>query len=275
MIRQRRITPDGEDMAERRITPGGVLCSIVVTLAVLVGAGPVRASTGTIPWEITADSLVRLDEPNSILAEGNVIMIRPKNLGPGGMFIRADWARYDVERGTVKARGNVYILSGRDEITAKSVDMDLGSETGTFRDSTIFMAENHMYVTGQEVVKTGEFSYTLKKGWATACKPEEGKSPPWSFTSSTTKLTVDGMAQMTNAVFHVKNAPLAYTPYFTFPAKTKRESGLLFPEWSHSSRSGLGLMVPLFSMSPPARISPSIPVTSPRGASSMAENSAM
>ncbi|PKN44726.1 MAG: hypothetical protein CVU58_09180, partial [Deltaproteobacteria bacterium HGW-Deltaproteobacteria-16] len=159
MIRQRRITPDGEDMAERRITPGGVLCSIVVTLAVLVGAGPVLASTGTIPWEITADSLVRLDEPNSILAEGNVVMVRPKNLGSGGMFIRADWARYDVERGTVKARGNVYILSGRDEITAKSVDMDLGSETGTFRDSTIFMAENHMYVTGQEVVKTGEFSY--------------------------------------------------------------------------------------------------------------------
>lgn len=256
MIRQRRITPDGEDMAERRITPGGVLCSIVVTLAVLAGAGPVLASTGTIPWEITADSLVRLDEPNSILAEGNVVMIRPKNLGSGGMFIRADWARYDVERGTVKARGNVYILSGRDEITAKSVDMDLGSETGTFRDSTIFMAENHMYVTGQEVVKTGEFSYTLKKGWATACKPEEGKSPPWSFTSSTTKLTVDGMAQMTNAVFHVKNAPLAYTPYFTFPAKTKRESGLLFPEWSHSSRSGLGLMVPLF-----LNVSPSTDIT--------------
>ena len=256
MIRQRRITPDGEDTAERRITPGGVLCSIVVTLAVLAGVDSVRASTGPIPWEITADSLVRLDEPNSILAEGNVVMIRPKNLGPGGMFIRADWARYDVERGTVKARGNVYILSGRDEITAKSVDMDLGSETGTFRDSTIFMAENHMYVTGQEVVKTGEFSYTLKKGWATACKPEEGKSPPWSFTSSTTKLTVDGMAQMTNAVFHVKNAPLAYTPYFTFPAKTKRESGLLFPEWSHSSRSGLGLMVPLF-----LNVSPSTDIT--------------
>ncbi|MBU4230830.1 MAG: hypothetical protein KKG88_11100, partial [Proteobacteria bacterium] len=78
-------------MAERRITPGGVLCSIVVTLAVL--AGPVRASTGgPVPWEITADSLVRLDEPSSILAEGNVVMIRPKSLGTGGMFIRADWA---------------------------------------------------------------------------------------------------------------------------------------------------------------------------------------
>lgn len=250
-----RITPDGEDMADRRITPSGVLwCGIVVTLAALVGPG--QASARSIPWEITADSLVHLNDPDSILAEGNVIMIRPKDQGPGGMYIRADWARYDKERGTIKARGNVYVLSGRDEITATSADLNLEAETGTFRDSTIFMAESHMYVTGQEVVKTGEFSYILKKGWATACKPEEGKSPPWSFTSSTTNLTVDGMARMTNVVFHVKDAPLAYTPYFTFPAKTKRESGVLFPEWSHSSRSGFGLMVPVF-----LNISPSTDIT--------------
>jgi LPS-assembly protein len=250
-----RITPDGEDMAERRITPGGVL-SIVVALAALVGLAPAPALAKPIPWEITADSMVHLNDPDSILAEGNVIVIRPKSLGPGGMFIRADWARYDKERGTIKARGNVYILSGADEITANRAEMDLETETGTFTDSTIFMAETHMFVTGEEVAKTGEFSYTLKKGWATACKPEEGKSPPWSFTSTTTKLTVDGMAQMTNAVFHVKDAPLVYTPYFTFPAKTKRESGLLFPEWSHSSRSGLGLMVPVF-----LNVSPSTDIT--------------
>jgi len=239
----------------KRITPGCVpWCSIVVILAALVGPG--SALSRPIPWEITADSLIHLNDPDSILAEGNVIVIRPKGQSPGGMFIRADWARYDKERGTVKARGNVYILSGADEITANSADMDLEAETGTFFDSTIFMAETHMYVTGQEVVKTGEFSYTVKKGWATACKPEEGKSPPWSFTSTTTKLTVDGMAQMTNAVFHVKDAPLAYTPYFTFPAKTKRETGVLFPEWSNSSRSGFGLMVPVF-----LNVSPSTDIT--------------
>ncbi|HIJ89780.1 MAG: LPS assembly protein LptD [Desulfobulbaceae bacterium] len=243
-------------MADRWITPGGVLCSIMVTLAALIGFGTGQASARPVPWEITADSLVHLKDPDSILAEGNVVVIRPKSQGPAGMFIRADWARYDVEHGTVKVRGNVYILSGRDEITASSADMNLEAETGTFTDSTIFMAESHMYVSGEEVVKTGAFDYTLKKGWATACKPEEGKSPPWSFTSSTTTLTLDGMAQMTNAVFHVKDAPLAYTPYITFPAKTKRESGLLFPEWSNSSRSGFGLMVPVF-----LNVSPSTDIT--------------
>lgn len=244
-----------DHMVNKRITSGPVLCGIALTLGVLSGTGPSQAAARSLPWEITADSLVHLKDPDSILAEGNVIVIRPKGQGTG-MFIRADWARYDVERGTIRARGNVHILSGADEITAGSADLNLEAQTGTFTDSTIFMAENHMYVSGQEVVKTGEFSYTLNKGWATACKPEEGKSPPWSFTSSSAKLTVDGMAQLSNAVFHVKDLPLAYTPYMVFPAKTKRESGLLFPEWSNSSRSGFGLMVPVF-----LNISPSTDAT--------------
>ena len=153
----------GEEMVEKLITPGGGLC-IVVILAALVGLGPAPASAKPIPWEITADSMVHLNDPDSILAEGNVVVIRPKSLGPGGMFIRADWVRYDKERGTIKARGNVYILSDADEITANKADMNLETETGIFTDSTIFMAETHMYVTGEEVEKTGEFSYTLKKG---------------------------------------------------------------------------------------------------------------
>jgi len=229
-------------MTGRRKISGAILPGILLSLAVI--AGPALAAPP--PWEITADSMVHLNDPDSIVAEGNVIVIKPKSAGPASVFIRADWARYDLALGTIKARGNVRIISGSDEITAESAELDLAAETGSFTDSTIFMAESHMYVAGAEVQKTGPFSYTMKKGWATACKPEEGKSPPWSFTSSSTNLTMDGMATMTNAVFHVKNTPLAYTPVLIFPAKTKRESGVLFPEWSHSSRNGFGLTVPIF-----------------------------
>lgn len=230
-------------MAGLRKITGGLLPGLLLTLAVFLNHAQASAPP---PWEITADSLVHLSDPDSLLAEGNVIVVRPKSLSPTSMFIRADWARYDLAKGSIKARGNVRIISGSDEISAESADLDLDAESGFFTDCTIFMAESHMFVTGAEVQKTGPFSYTLKKGWATACKTEEGKSPPWSFTSSSTSLTVDGMATMSNAVFHVKNAPLAYTPFLIFPAKTKRESGMLFPEWSQSSRNGFGLTVPIF-----------------------------
>ncbi len=199
-----------------------------------------------VPWEITADSLIHLKAPEGILAEGNVILSRPKEKDPGGMVIRADWVRYDVERGTVKARGNVYVLSNQDEVRAKHADLDLSGKVGTFYDSTIFLAETHMYIQGEEVVKTGEFIYNLKQGWASSCRIEEGKPAPWAFRSKKAKLTIDGMAQLQHVTFHVKDKPVLYSPYLSFPAKTKRESGFLFPEWSHSSRSGFGLVAPYF-----------------------------
>ncbi len=226
-------------------------------LALFLLAGlPAEAAARPAPWEITADSLIHLKEPESVLAEGNVILTRPRGEDPRSMVIRADWVRYDLERGTVKARGNVYVLSARDEIRAGSAELDLEAKTGTFRDSTLFMAETHMFVKGDEVVKTGDFTYTLTNGWASACRTPEGERTPWSFRSSRTKLTVDGMAHLTNVRFQVQDVPVLYTPYFTFPAKTKRESGFLFPEWSHSSRDGFGLVAPFF-----LNISPSQDVT--------------
>lgn len=230
----------------------GSFAALFLLLGILGGA--VHAKP--IPWEITADSLIHLQDPESILAEGNVILNRPKEQDPNAMIVRADWVRYDVERGTVKARGNVYILSADDEITATVADLDLNTKTGTFSDSTIFMADTNMYITGEEVVKTGEFTYTLKKGWASSCKVEEGRRAPWSFRSSTAKLTVDGMAHLTNVRFQVKEVPVLYSPYMSFPAKTKRETGFLFPEWSHSSRDGFGFTTPFF-----VNISPSSDVT--------------
>ncbi|MGV1100111.1 LPS-assembly protein LptD [Thiovibrio sp. JS02] len=230
--------------------------SLAVILLILFGFSPEPLFAKPVPWEITADSLIHLKDPESILAEGNVILTRPKEQDPKAMVIRADWVRYDVERGTVKARGNVYVLSARDEIAARSADLDLEAKTGTFTDSTIFMAETHMFVRGDEVVKTGDFTYTLTNGWASACKTVEGERTPWSFRSSKTKLTVDGMAHLSNVRLQVKDVPVLYTPYLTFPAKTKRESGFLFPEWSHSSRDGFGITAPFF-----VNISPSQDVT--------------
>ncbi|HIJ78655.1 MAG: hypothetical protein OEY01_05960, partial [Desulfobulbaceae bacterium] len=141
----------------------GLVCSLAFLLVVFsLAVGGVWAKP--LPWEVTADSLVHLKEPESILAEGNVILNRPKESSPDPMIVRADWVRYDVELGVIRARGNVYVLSGQDEIAADLADLDLNSKTGTFYNSTIFMADTHMFITGDEVVKTGDFTYDLKNG---------------------------------------------------------------------------------------------------------------
>jgi len=207
------------------------------------------------PWQITADSLIHLQMPEGILAEGNVILSRAGN-APGTMVLRADWVRYDVERGLIKARGHVYIITGQDEILAESASMELEGETGIFTEATVFLAEDHLYIIGSEIEKTGEITYIIHDGWVSACDPyNPEKTPPWAIRSSRTDIKVDGMAIMKHARFQVKEVPFLYTPWMTFPVKTKRETGFLFPEWSHSSRNGVGFVLPFFvNLSPSADI---------------------
>lgn len=216
---------------------------------------PVACWAKPVPWEITADSLIHYKEPESIFAEGNVILSRPKEAG-APLIIKADWIRYDVERSMVKARGNVSIDSPGEEVAAESAKLNLNTQVGTMESATIFLVDNHLYIKGEQVDKTGEQTYTLHDGWASACRPTDGSRPAWSIESKRANLTVDGMAHLTHARLNVKETPVLYSPYLLFPAKTKRETGFLFPEWSHSSRDGFGFTEPFF-----VNLSPSSDVT--------------
>lgn len=198
------------------------------------------------PWQITADSLIHYKQPESIFAEGNVVLNRPEESGPMPLTIKADWVRYDVERGTIKARGNVSMVSEDEDIVAESAILDLNTQAGTLSSATLFLADNKIYIKGSEIVKTGELTYVIEDAWASACRPDGKKRPPWAIRSSKSSLTVDGLAVLKNATFHVKEVPIAYTPYMMFPAKTKRETGFLFPEISQSSRNGFGFLPPFF-----------------------------
>lgn len=262
----------------------GVFCALLGLIVYGISLSAPEIAAAQNPWQIKADTLTHLKFPESILAEGNVVMSRTevktpaaeteaeteaeidaeadaetgKSAGakakkekekkrPKTMALRADWVRYDVERGVIKARGNVYIITGQDEILAEATTMDLEAQTGIFTEATVFMADDHLYVIGREIDKTGETTYIIHDGWASACDPyNPQKKPPWGIRSRRTDVRLDGMAIMEHARFHVKNVPVLYTPWMTFPVKTKRETGFLFPEWSHSSRNGSGVNFPFF-----------------------------
>jgi len=217
---------------------------------------PLAAWAKPAPWEITADSLIHYENPKSIFAEGNVVLVRPKEAGPP-LTITADWMRYDVELGLVKARGHVFIESpGGDEVTAESAKLDLNTQVGTMEEATIFTADNHLYIKGKEVEKTGELTYTLHDSRISACEPVPGKSQAWAIESKQAKITIDGMTHLTHPLLQVKDVPVVYSPYLVVPTKTKRETGFLFPEWSQSSRDGFTVLAPFF-----INLSPSADVT--------------
>jgi LPS-assembly protein len=235
-------------------------------------------------WNISADKVVRYENPNSIVAQGNVILEKNEKVVPKSakvlkttawaelleeqgkpaevpasqvektnapvyqitVTIKADWMVYDVELESIKAKGNVQIITNEEQLFAKEVTLHLTQETGKFADATILRNELSLHLEGKVIEKTGFDTYRIDDGWVITCKLEEGETPPWSFSSANTEIRQGGYAVLTHARFNIKNVPVFYSPYMILPAKNTRQSGFLFPYFSTSTISGIGLNLPFF-----------------------------
>ncbi|OHE22751.1 MAG: hypothetical protein A2Z43_09770 [Syntrophobacterales bacterium RBG_19FT_COMBO_59_10] len=75
----------------------------------------------------------------------------------------------------------------------------------------------------------------------------DGDKPDWRLAGRELELTVDGYGTLKDGRFLVRDLPLLYLPYFIFPAKTTRQTGLLFPRFSYSrDKNGLDVELPFY-----------------------------
>ena len=235
-------------------------------------------------WNISADKIARYEDPNSIVAQGNVILTKREKLPPKKsaaeikasmwsrlleeeakpeittnkvkkpstpvyqttMTIQADWMVYDVDLESIKAKGHVQISTADNQLFAKEGTLNLVSETGNFSNATILNKDNTLHLEGKKIEKTGVDTYRINDGWVITCKLEDHETPPWSFSSSETNVRQDGYAVLRNAKFNIKNVPVFYTPYLLVPVKDTRQTGVLFPEFSSSTNNGFGFDLPFF-----------------------------
>ncbi len=160
--------------------------------------------------------------------------------------ISADWIAYDVDRSSIKARGNVSIKNDNDQLLAESATVNLTQETGSFKQATIIRDSSDLHLEGETIEKTGFNTYHIEDGWVITCKVAKGETPPWSFASTDTTITQGGYATLKHATFRIKGVPVLYTPWLMLPVGNKRKTGFLFPEISNSDRSGFGFNLPLF-----------------------------
>jgi len=158
----------------------------------------------------------------------------------------ADWIAYDVDNGSIKAKGHVSIQNDTDQLLAKEGVFNLTEETGSFKEATILRQSMDLHLEGEIIEKTGSNTYHIQDGWVVSCKFDEEKTPPWSFAASDTKITQGEYAILKHARFRIKDVPVFYTPWLALPVGNKRQTGLLFPEISNSNRNGFGFNLPLF-----------------------------
>ncbi|HOP46939.1 MAG TPA: LPS assembly protein LptD [Desulfobacteraceae bacterium] len=189
------------------------------------------------PWKISARSLTYDMGKESYMAEGDVVIEkRDQN-------IRAQKAVYNVTTGKAVLTGDVYLEAGGDILTGDKAFIDLNSQTGKIINGRLFLRENHFYVSGDVMEKFEGDTYLVKDCILTTC---DGKNPDWAISGSEVKVTIEGYGTVKHASVRARGMPLFYVPYMIFPAKTKRQSGLLPPRLGYSHMNGADIELPFF-----------------------------
>jgi LPS-assembly protein len=135
-------------------------------------------------------------------------------------------------------------------ISCNAMQVNLATETGFIEKGTIFIQENHFYIQGEQIRKTGKFTYSAEKGSITSC---DGDTPDWKITGKDVRVTIEGYGFAKDTTLWAKNVPALYSPFLAFPVKTQRQTGLLIPGISSSDRLGYAYEQPLFWAISPSR----------------------
>jgi LPS-assembly protein len=198
---------------------------------------PAAAPDPSNAWQIKADRIDYDQNLDEYLATGAVHITKE------GRTLTADSVRVNQTTGDALADGHVHLTSKSDVLSGNRLKLNLNDETGILTDGTVFIAENHLYLKGHEIRKTGLSTYTADAISVTAC---DGPDPDWELTGRDFKVTIEGYGQAWHTALWAGKIPVLYSPYLLFPVKLKRQSGLLTPEFGFSSRKGAEYLQPFY-----------------------------
>jgi len=189
------------------------------------------------PVTITADEIQYDSGANTYTARGNV------HITEATRKVDADYIFLDDNTKDVTAEGNVVYEDMGDRIEAERMQLNLETKKGNLEKARVFIKTGNVYINGQEIEKTGESQYKIKKGKFTTCGWDR---PEWTFSSDEVDITVQGYAKTKSTTFHILGVPVFHVPWGIYPVKTDRASGFLMPEMGLSSKDGASLKLSYF-----------------------------
>ena len=188
-------------------------------------------------YRLRADTFSYDKRQDIYTARGNVVLHAKDNI------IFADHIRLDAASREAIAEGDVRIERDKDWLEGERAYLNLEKETGLIEEGRGFLANGNFHFTGALVEKLGPQTYNVVNGTFTTC---DGDEPSWHFRTSDLKVTLEGYGFAKDTRFYLGRVPVLYTPYLAFPAKTKRQTGLLMPRFGVGNRLGYDFDLPFF-----------------------------
>jgi LPS-assembly protein len=208
----------------------------VLTLALFLAQRGIAAEK----ISVEADHVSYDEATRSVEAEGNV------RLEWKGGTLEADRLRVEQSTRRILSEGPLRLTTPELRLVAGSCDLDVDDETGRLTDVSMSVEDLGVSFGGREVRKYPGARYTLRDGYYTTCRSEEGHAPDWSLGGRDVDVDVGGYGKLRHGTFRVKDVPVLYLPYVVFPAHDDRQSGILLPQLGASSQRGFVIEQPYF-----------------------------
>lgn len=204
-------------------------CLIVVWL--LAAAGSLSAA----PIDVEADQVDKSGE--RIEARGGVIVTGE------GLLLRAEYVVYDRLSQDVWATGQCYLKDKNSECTASTIYYNTLRGDLYLEEGSVTVLNQPMRISGQSIRRYGYDYYSGQNLTYSHCLSDK---PAWSLQADSIEVPIEGFATAKGAKFKLGKVPVVYVPYLLYPAKLKRQSGVLVPELGKSSDAGLYFGLPLY-----------------------------
>lgn len=180
---------------------------------------------------------VLLQQNQSAVFSGQVQILQK------GTLLQAPNARYSPDQQQLVADGGIEYFSNDLYVSSRFFKADLAKNEATLGHASYqFVAQAGR---GEATaLRASEKALTLEGALFTTC-PEQDSS--WALHAEQINITADaGWGEAHHAVFKIKDIPVFYLPYLTFPVDEQRKTGMLIPKIGSSQRLGVELEVPYY-----------------------------
>ena len=187
--------------------------------------------------EIYADVLESFDN-DLIKFFGNVDFLSE---GRSALSSQAD---YNKKSANVALFGDVIYKDSGMALYSSSTKMELENNKSLLRDALFVMSPGAKRGSADVIYRESPALTRLKNPSYTSCPPG---NQDWVLHASKMKINdKTGSAAVLNGWLEVKNVPVMYIPYGSFPTDDRRQTGLLMPTFGFSGRNGFDLTQPFY-----------------------------
>ena len=201
---------------------------------VIIDSNPLPANQ--VPVNIKAKKIHAVAD--TISYQGDV------QLTQGIKYLAADELTYYKEANKAAATGNVNFISGEMTLYSDSIETRLDNDQTTLQQAEYQFHGQGGRGSAQRIYDNGEDLYEFKSSSYSACPPGDNT---WSLDSTTLYIdNEEGVGSAYNAILRIKDVPVFYLPYVTYPVSDKRRTGLLFPTYEISDTNGSTITQPIY-----------------------------